>query len=181
MKPVETITAPTSTSSSLLAHVEVDRVRRAGGDALVALRADAAVEAAAGGRARLLLGEGGSSSAKSVGAAAKRAAAASGSRTAVAALPGEHVGLVDDAERLVEAVELEALQPAVDHVRGPAAVPDRLRDRRRAGDDVAGGEDPRHGASGALDAGVLRARVREASVSGPMPIATITTSQATSS
>ena len=41
----------------LLLHVEVDRVRRARGDALPALRADAAVEAAARAGERLLLGE----------------------------------------------------------------------------------------------------------------------------
>ena len=153
----------------------------------MALGADAAVEAAAGGRARLRLGQaGGSISAKSVGAAAKRAAAASGSRRLWLRWRASTSGLSTTGERLDEAVERETLQEAVDHVRRALRrCPTAVGDRRRAGDGVAGGEDPRHGRLQRRRVGLERPRAvgREranVAVSAPMPIATIAASQAIS-
>ena len=73
-------------------------------------------------------------------------------------LPAEHVGLVYDRQRLVEGtgVELGALQVAVDHEGGAAALADGGGDHRGAGDDIAGGEDVRHGSLQGAGVGLQR-------------------------
>ncbi len=140
-------------------HVELDGVGRAGVDAGVALGAHAAVEAAGGAEERLVLGHRALGLAEVARRGAHDGAGLERLAAVVDVLPAEHVGLVDDRQRLVEGgrVELGALQVAVDHEGGAAALADGRGDHRRAGDDVAGGEDVRHGGLQRAGVGLERA------------------------
>ena len=111
----------------------------------MALRTDPAVQAAAGGLACLALGERRLELGKIGGARHQPEGAVQWLPKAVAALPGEHLRLVDDRERRVESGEGKVAQPAVDHVGGAPAVSDRLGDGLGSGYGVAGGEDPGEG------------------------------------
>ena len=125
--------------------MEVDAaVNRAGRDALAALGADGAVDAAPGRRASLGLGE----RRLDLGEVGRRgderrAVRRSAAAERVCLLAGEDRLLVDDRQPVVEAVQGAAGQPAVDHVRRAASLADGAGDVGGAVDRVAGGEDVR--------------------------------------
>src|SRR5665811_911004 len=125
-------------------HVQMNRVRWTDGDALLALRAHAAVQAVARAAASLRLGQRGFGLGEISGSDRRL-----GNRLVAAAvqlLAAEHLALAHELERIVqlETVERFALQPAVDHVGGTAALTHGSGYVRGAGCHVACSEDVRH-------------------------------------
>ena len=124
--------------------MEVDApVDRAGSDALAALRAHRAVDAPAGGLARLRLRQGRLHLGEVEGRRVERGAVGRRGVEREGLLAGNDLGHVDDGEPVVEAVERATRQPAVDHVGGAPALADGPGDVRGAIDRIARGEDVR--------------------------------------
>ena len=145
LKPVATTTAPTSTSSSLVAACAGRCSRRPGTPSRTPRTRSRRRSRCTARRPRGPRPP--SSAARSrrsrVGAAMSVAPRRPGRPGGVRLLAGEHLCLVDDRQPVVEAVRAPPVQPAVDHVRGAAALADGAGDVGGAVDHVAGGEDVR--------------------------------------